>query len=101
MEKLITLKEASERLGSKDPKGRYVRNLRSKGILEGVKFGNRLMLTESSVNEFIESEIRKQNKRVSLWRNTQRSLCFPPITSTSIISNYAKKGIEKYGWTKS
>ena len=35
MIKLLTLKEVSELLGSKDPKGRMVRELRRKGILPG------------------------------------------------------------------
>lgn len=61
MEKLLTLAEVCQILGCSDPKGRYVRNLRSKGILEGAKFGTHLMFTEDSVKRFIESEFRRQN----------------------------------------
>ena len=66
MEKLMTLKEVCEVLGSKDPKGRMVRNLRNKGVLDGVKIGRNLMFKESSVNAYIEDQFKKQNKRVRL-----------------------------------
>ena len=62
MEKLLTLKQVCEIVGCDDPKGRYVRNLRDKGILVGAKFGRHLMFTESSVREFVEGEFRRQNK---------------------------------------
>ena len=65
MEKLLTLKQVCEIVGCNDPKGRYVRNLRDKGILEAAKFGRHLMFTESSVRRFVEGEFKKQNKRAS------------------------------------
>lgn len=64
MEKLLTLKEVCEILGCKDPKGRYVRELRSKGILEGAKFGRNLLFKQSSVERFIEEQFSKQNQKI-------------------------------------
>lgn len=64
MEKLLTLKEVCDVLGCKDVKGRYVRNLRSKGILEGAKFGRNLMFTQSSVERFIQNQFRLQNPKL-------------------------------------
>lgn len=61
---LLTLKEVCQMLGCHDPKGRYVRNLRSKGILKGAKFGRNLMFDKASVDEFIRSEFEKQNKKI-------------------------------------
>ena len=61
--KLLTLQEVCSMLGCTDPKGRYVRNLRAQGQIEGAKFGTHLMFTEKSVNEFIEREFRKQNQK--------------------------------------
>lgn len=61
MEKLLTLQEVCSILGSDDPKGRYVRNLRDKGVLECARIGRRLMFKESSVERFIEDQFRKQN----------------------------------------
>lgn len=66
MEKLMTLKEVCEALGSKDPKGRMVRNLRNRGVLDGVKIGRNLMFKESSVTAYIEEQFKRQNKRVRL-----------------------------------
>lgn len=64
MEKLLTLKEVSELLGhTKDPKYRFVRDLRKKGLLTGAKIGNRLMFKESDVENYIESCFEKQNHR--------------------------------------
>ena len=62
MEKLLTLKEVCDILGCQDPKGRYVRELRKKGILEGAKFGNRLLFKESSLNTFIRKTFETQKK---------------------------------------
>ena len=59
----MTLKEVCDALGSVDPKGRSVRNLRKKGEIEGAKFGRNLMFTESSVRDYIERTFREQNKR--------------------------------------
>lgn len=64
MEKLLTLKEVCEILGCKDPKGRYVRELRSKGILEGARFGRNLMFKESSVERFIDEQFARQNQKL-------------------------------------
>lgn len=65
MEKLLTLKEVSEMLGyTKDPKYRFVRNLRTKGILPGVKIGQRILFKESDVENYVEYQFEIQNKRV-------------------------------------
>ncbi len=62
MEKLLTLKEVSEILGcTKDPKCRFVRDLRKKGELPGAIIGNKLMFRESDVEEYIEWQFKKQN----------------------------------------
>lgn len=66
MTKLLTLQQVCEALGCDDPKGRMVRNLRKDGKLVGVKIGRNLMFTERSVSQFIDNEIRKQNKRPSI-----------------------------------
>lgn len=63
MTKLLTLQEVSQLLGSDDPKGRMVRNLRTEGKLEAVKIGRRLLFTERSVENYIRSQLAKQNKR--------------------------------------
>lgn len=63
MEKLLTLKEVCDIFGCEDPKGRYVRELRKKGAIEGAKFGNKLLFKESSVRNFIDSQFERQNKR--------------------------------------
>lgn len=60
MEKLLTLKEVSELLGSEDPKGRKVRNLWKAGYLDGAKFGKRIMFREQSVKEYVEHQFRLQ-----------------------------------------
>lgn len=52
-----------EILGCTDPKGRYVRELRKKGLLEAAKFGNRLMFTERSVERFIQDQFDRQNAK--------------------------------------
>lgn len=65
MEKLLSLKEVSEILGhSKDPKYRFVRELRKKGLLDGAKIGNKLMFKQSDVENYIEYQFQKQNQRV-------------------------------------
>ena len=64
MEKLLTLKEVSELLGSKDPKGRMVRELRKKGFLTGAKIGNHLMFKEQEVRDFINNQFAIQNPKV-------------------------------------
>ena len=65
MEKLLTTQEVSEILGhTKDPKYRFVRELRKKGILEGAKIGNKLMFRESDVENYINNQFESQNKRV-------------------------------------
>ena len=62
MEKLLTLKEVSEILGhTKDPKYRFVRELRKKGDLKGAKIGNKLMFKESDVRDYIEYQFNIQN----------------------------------------
>lgn len=66
MEKLLTLQEVCSILGSDDPKGRMVRNLRDKGVLECAKFGRRLMFKESSVRAYVEAQFNRQNKKVNL-----------------------------------
>ena len=63
MERLLTLKEVCDIFGCDDPKGRYVRELRKKGIIEGAKFGNKLLFKESSIKSFIENQFELQNKR--------------------------------------
>lgn len=65
MERLLTLKEVCQMLGSTDPKGRMVRNLRSQGKLDAAKFGRQLMFKESSVKEYIEKQFENQ-KRASI-----------------------------------
>ena len=60
MEKLLTLREVCSILGCDDPEGRYVRNLRDDGVLEGARIGRKLMFKESSVERFIESQFAKQ-----------------------------------------
>lgn len=64
MENLLSLEEVCKLLGCNDPKGRMVRNLRSKGKLTGAKFGRRLMFTESSVRHYIEQTFREQNPKI-------------------------------------
>lgn len=65
MEKLLTLQEVCSILGCNDPKGRYVRNLRDDGLLEGARIGRRLMFKQSSVEKFIEDQFAKQKvKRI-------------------------------------
>ena len=61
MEKLLTLQEVSQILGSTDPKGRQARELWKKGYLNAAKIGRRLMFTETSVREYINYQIRSQN----------------------------------------
>ena len=61
MERLLTLKEVCQMLGSTDPKGRMVRNLQPEGKLEAAKFGRSLMFKESSVKEYIEEQFERQN----------------------------------------
>ena len=63
MERLLTLKEVCEIFGCDDPKGRYVRELRKKGVIEGAKFGNKLLFKESSVRDYIDRQFETQNKR--------------------------------------
>ena len=64
MERLLTLKEVSTILGhTSDPKGRFVRELRKRGLIEGAKIGNKLLFKESSVERFIENQFALQNKR--------------------------------------
>lgn len=62
MEKLLTLKEVCDLIGSKDPKGRQVRELRKKGFIEGAKFGRQLMFKESSVRDYINRTFAYQNR---------------------------------------
>ena len=66
MEKLLTLREVCELMGSTDPKGRMVRELWKRGSLDGAKIGRNLMFKESSVNAYIEKQFALQNKRVRL-----------------------------------
>jgi len=63
MEKLLTLKEVCDIFGITDPKGRFVRDLRTKGLLQGAKIGKKLYFKESDVIEFIDEQFDKQNKR--------------------------------------
>ena len=63
MERLLTLKEVSAILGRPDDKdGRFVRDLRRNGILEGAKIGKRLLFRESAVQSYIDEQFRLQNK---------------------------------------
>lgn len=64
MEKLLTLKEVSEMLGTTDPKCRFVRKLRSSGVLPGVKIGKKVLFKESDVENYVEYLFEIQNKRV-------------------------------------
>ena len=67
MEKLLTLKEVCTILRhTEDPKGRFVRELRKKGLIEGAKIGNRLLFKESSVQRYIDSQFDMQNKKACL-----------------------------------
>jgi len=62
MEKLLTLKEVSEILGhTKDPKYRFVRELRKKGELPGAKIGGKLLFKESDVKQYIDWQFKIQN----------------------------------------
>ena len=61
MTKLIPLKEASEKLGSKDPDSRMLRNLWKRGEIVAVKIGNKLMVEEQSLEDYIAYQIRRQN----------------------------------------
>ena len=62
MEKLLTLKEVSEILGhTKDPKYRFVRELRKKGELPGAKIGGMLLFREKDVKDYIDWQFRRQN----------------------------------------
>jgi excisionase family DNA binding protein len=62
MEKLLTLKEVSEILGhTKDPKCRFVRELRKKGELPGAKIGGKLLFREKDVKDYIDWQFRRQN----------------------------------------
>lgn len=63
MEKLLTLKEVCLAVGCTDPKGRYVRNLWTQGLIVGAKFGRNLMFTERSVDEFIRNKLEVQNPK--------------------------------------
>ena len=64
MERLLTLKEVSTILcHADDPKGRFVRELRKKGLIEGAKIGNKLLFKESSVQRYIDEQFDMQNKR--------------------------------------
>lgn len=62
MERLLTCKEVSQLLGYQDPKFRFVKELRKKGLLEGAKIGGRLMFKESDVEDYIEHQFSIQNK---------------------------------------
>lgn len=62
MEKLLTLSEVCQLIGSRDPKGRQVRELRKKGLIKGAKFGRQLMFTESSVRDYISRTFAYQNR---------------------------------------
>lgn len=65
MERLLTLKEVSTILGhTSDPKGRFVRELRNKGLIEGAKIGNKLLFKESSIQNYIDTQFAMQNKKV-------------------------------------
>lgn len=62
MERLLTLKEVSEILGhSKDPKGRFVRELWKKGEIPAAKIGNKLMFRESDIKQYINYQFNSQN----------------------------------------
>ena len=76
---LLTLKEVSQMLGSKDPKGRYVRNLRSKGILRCAKIGRNLMFDKRSVDQFIENQFAIQNKKMRASHRTPSETSSIPL----------------------
>ena len=61
MDRLLTVQEATYVLGRKDPKGRFVKSLREKGILQGAYIGRKLMFRESEVKRYIEEQFRAQN----------------------------------------
>ena len=62
MEKLLTLQQVCELVGSTDPKGRKVRELWKAGKLDAAKFGRRLMFKEQSVQNYIDNQFKLQNK---------------------------------------
>ena len=62
MEKLLTLQQVCDLLGSTDPKGRMVRELWKQGKIEGAKFGRRLMFKEKSVCDYINRTFSMQNR---------------------------------------
>ena len=65
MERLLTLREVSTILcHDSDPKGRFVRELRNKGLIEGAKIGGKLLFKESSVKNYIDTQFAMQNKKV-------------------------------------
>jgi len=64
MERLLTLKEVCDILGVEDPDGRAVRELRKRGLIEGAKFGRRLMFKESSVQAYIDKQFDYQNRHL-------------------------------------
>lgn len=68
MEKMLKLEEVCEILGYTDRTGRAVRELRKKGILEGAKYGRRLMFTERSVEKYISTQLAIQNKPIKRTR---------------------------------
>ena len=61
-------------LGSKDPKGRFVRNLRDRGILKCVKIGRNLMFDKKSVDDYIKKEFELQNPKIKIGRSCDRPL---------------------------
>lgn len=58
---LLTLEEVSAILGSKDKKGRFVRNLRKSGQLPAIKVGRNLMFFPKDIEQYLARERRRQN----------------------------------------
>ena len=63
--RLLTLQEVNSVLGRRDKKCRFVLSLRDNGILQGAYIGGKLMFKESEVNEYINREFARQNKRTA------------------------------------
>lgn len=61
MQKLLSTQEVSQLLGSRDPKGRMVRNLWKRGEITGARIGQKILFTADSVDDYIRKRFRDQN----------------------------------------
>ena len=65
-ERFISVKEASERYGYS---GSHIRNLLSKGVLEGEKFASVWMVDPKSLEEHQAQMAQMGNKKHGVWAN--------------------------------